>query len=199
MGATFTVDLNVAGHPIPAVSLAWGLIPASHPRQDAPSYGTEIEVPAVVELLNLVAAGAITAEEARDCLNGLAVEINERMDKEYEDRWHRVERLTDVPEQPQEEPLDSRWVYAISTDENPKVVKIGVATNIAKRIKSLQIGSSTPLVLRWSAQGGYSLENHLHEAFRKQRTHGEWFDFRRVADPAKKINNAAQVFLSRFN
>jgi hypothetical protein len=65
-------------------------------------------------------------------------------------------------------------------------------------MRSLQIGSAATLVLRWSAQGGYPLENHLHEAFRKNRTHGEWFDFRRAADPAKKINEAAQVFLRRF-
>jgi hypothetical protein len=199
MGATFTVDLNVAGHPIPAVSLAWGLIPASHPRQDAPSYGTDIEVPAVIELLDLVAAGTITAAEARDCLNGLAVEINERMDREYEERWdHIEERRAYVPEQPQEERLDSRLVYAISTEDNPKLIKIGVATDIAKRMKALQIGSASTLVLRWSAQGGYPLEGHLHEAFRKKRVHGEWFDFRQAADPAKKINDAAQVFLRRF-
>lgn len=197
MGATFTVDLNVAGHPIPAVSLSWGLIGASHPRQDALSYGTDIEVPAVIELLDLVAAGTVSAAEARDCLNSLAVEINERMDKEYEERWDRIERPARVPEQPQQR-LDSRWVYAISTEDNPKVIKIGVATDIAKRIKSLQIGSAATLVLRWSAQGGYALENHLHEAFRKKRTHGEWFDFGRVADPAKKINEAARAFLGRF-
>ncbi|MGA4960266.1 GIY-YIG nuclease family protein [Streptomyces lavendulocolor] len=199
MGATFTVDLDVAGHPIRAVSVTWGLIQRSHIRQDAPSYGTDIEIPAVVELLDLVAAGAVSAEEARDALNDLAAEINERMDREYEERWDRVERArVRVPAQPQEERLDSRLVYAISTEDNPKVIKIGVATDIAKRMRSLQIGSAATLVLRWSAQGGYPLESHLHEAFRKKRMHGEWFDFRRVADPVKKISEAAQGFLRRF-
>lgn len=198
MGATFTVDLNVAGHLIGSVSLNWGLVGGSHIRQDAPSYGTDIEIPAVIEILDLVAAGAVTAAEARDCLESLAVEINERMDREYEERWDRVERQAAVPQQPQKERLDSRWVYAISTEDNPKVIKIGVATDIAKRMKSLQIGSAATLVLRWSAQGGYPLENHLHEAFRKRRMHSEWFSFDRVADPAKKINEEAQVFLRRF-
>jgi Meiotically Up-regulated Gene 113 (MUG113) protein len=198
VGATFTVDLDVAGHPIHAVSLTWGLIQGSHIRQDAPSYGTDIEIPAVIELLDLVAVGAVTAAEARDSLNSLAAEINERMDREYEERRDRIERLARVPEQPQEERLDSRWVYAISTEANPNVIKIGVATDIAKRMKSLQIGSAATLVLRWSAQGGYPLENYLHEAFCKKRTHGEWFDFGRVSDPAKKINEAARGFLRRF-
>jgi hypothetical protein len=199
VGATFTVDLDVSGHPIHAVSLTWGLIQGSHVRQDAPSYGTDIEIPAVIELLDLVAAGAVTAAEARDCLNSLAVDINERMDREYEERWDRIEKQrTSAPAQPQKERLDPRWVYAISTEDNPKVIKIGVATDIAKRMKSLQIGSAATLVLRWSAQGGYPLENHLHETFRKKRTHGEWFDFGRAADPVKKINEAARGFLRRF-
>lgn len=199
MGATFTANLNVAGHSIRDVSLTWGFVQGGHLRQDAPSYGTDIEVPAVVELLDLIAAGVVTVAEARESLNDLASEINERMDREHEERWdHTERRRAPVPEQPQQECLDPRWVYAISTEGNPKVIKIGVATNIAKRVKSLQIGSSDRLVLRWSAQGGYPLEAHLHEAFRKNRTHGEWFDFHRAADPVKKITGAALVFLRRF-
>lgn len=198
MGATFTVDLDIAGHPIHAVSLTWGLIQGSQVRQDAPSYGTDIEIPAVIELLDLVAAGTVTVAEARESLNNLATQINERMDREHEERWDRIERRTRVPEQPPEERLDSRLVYAISTEDNPKAIKIGVATDIAKRMKSLQIGSAATLVLRWSAQGGYPLEGHLHEVFRKDGMHGEWFDFRRVADPVKKIDEAARAFLRRF-
>lgn len=198
VGATFTVDLDVAGHPIHAVSLTWGLIQGSDIRQDAPSYGTDIEIPAVIELLDLVAAGTVTVAEVRDSLNSLATEINERMDREYEEHWGSSERRPRVPEQPKEERLDSRWVYAISAEDSPAAIKIGVATDIAKRMKALQIGSSATLVLRWSAQGGYPLENHLHEAFRKNRMHGEWFDFGQAADPVKKINEAARVFLNRF-
>ncbi|MGW2184136.1 GIY-YIG nuclease family protein [Streptomyces sp. NPDC001732] len=197
MAQTFTVHLNVGGHRIKNVSLNWGL-KGSDARQDASSYGMDIEVPAVIELLDLVAAGTVTAAEARDSLNSLATGINERMDREYEERWDRIERRAQVPQQPQEKRLDSRSVYAISTEDVPEIIKIGVATDIPERMKSLQIGSASMLVLRWNSQGGYPLEKHLHKEFRENHMQGEWFDFRRVADPVKKINEAAQAFLRRF-
>ncbi|MFW3477472.1 GIY-YIG nuclease family protein, partial [Streptomyces microflavus] len=61
--------------------------------------------------------------------------------------------------------LDKRWVYAVSSEADPKAIKIGVAGDIDRRVRSLQIGSASRIVLRWSEQGGYPLERHLHTAF----------------------------------
>ena len=197
MAQSFTVQLDFGSHRIESVALQWGLVLSGDTRRDAPSWGTDIEVPAVIELLDLIAAGAITAEQARDKLNRLTTAINEKMDREWEE-------MTELMEQPlpraarREIRFDDRWVYAISTDDTPHSIKIGVAKDIAKRMKSLQIGSATTLKLRWSARGGFALERYPHEQFNARRTHGEWFDFQGHPDPVEEINEAAQAILQRY-
>lgn len=203
MGSNFAVHLNVAGHRIEDVSMDWGLVQAGQIRCQEPSYGTGIEVPAVIQLLNLVVSGDASAEEVRDCLNHMATSINQEMDRQYS-RYLSFDEAPSDAQTPAQEPapkvpaLDSRWVYAVSSEADQKAIKIGVARDIYKRVRSLQIGSASPIVLRWSARGGYPLERHLHETFDKKRISGEWFDFRRVADPVKKIDGAAKSFLEQF-
>lgn len=198
MAQSFTVRLNVGGHRIEDVHLHWGLR-GGEARQDTPSYGTDIEVPAVIELLDLIASGTIAVEEARDSLHRVATVINERMDSEYNELVEAMEQPWPRSAGKQEQLFDGRWVYAISTDENPKVIKIGVATDIAQRMKSLQVGSATRLELRWSARGGYPLERHLHDHFQERRTHGEWFNFRGLPNPFEEIDVAARHFLTRYD
>ncbi|MFF3930398.1 hypothetical protein [Streptomyces hirsutus] len=65
-------------------------------------------------------------------------------------------------------------------------------------MKSLQTGSASLLVLRWSARGGFLLERHLHDRFTQRRINGEWSDFRRVADPVQEIAEAADELLRQF-
>ncbi|GHE56224.1 hypothetical protein GCM10018785_26890 [Streptomyces longispororuber] len=197
MAQSFTVQLDFGSHRIEDVTLHWGLGRSADARRDASSRGTDIEVPAVVELLDLVAAGALTAEQARDKLNRLATAINERMDRNYEEMIEAMEQFGSRAVH-EEIRFDDRWVYAISTDSIPNSIKIGVAKDIAQRMKSLQIGSATTLKLRWSARGGFPLERYLHEHFNSVRTHSEWFDFQGCPDPAKKIDEVARAFLQRY-
>ncbi|WP_328842872.1 GIY-YIG nuclease family protein [Streptomyces sp. NBC_00258] len=202
MGQTFTVHLKIADCPIRGVSLNWRLFQGSEVRREAPSYGTDIEIPAVIEILDLIESGAATAQEARAVLNTVATKIIEEKAREYEDledRMKSVEAVMSVRRRiPKQPALDSRWVYVVSSEDNPKAVKIGVATEIEGRMKSLQAGSASPLVLRWSARGGFLLERHLHDRFDQRRINGEWFDFRRVADPVEVIVEAADEFLRQF-
>lgn len=199
MPSSFTMDLNVAGHRIQDVAVTWGLVQAGSARSGAPSYGTDIEVPAVIQLLDLVASGVVSAEEVRDGLNQIAASIIDQMHREnshdlsFTDEPPRVQRP--VLETPA---LDSRWVYAVSSEADPKAIKIGVAQNIEKRLRTLQMGSASPIVLRWSTRGGFPLERHLHETFDKKRIGGEWFDFRRATNPVKVISDAAAVFLATY-
>lgn len=197
MAQSFTVRLHVGGHRIEKVRLHWGLW-AGDARQDAPSYGTDIEVPAVIELLDLIASGTIAAGDVRDYLNHIATAINERKDREHAELEKAMEQSSPRPA-PKRKHFDERWVYAISTDENPDFIKIGVATDIAKRVKSLQLGSATTLELRWSVRGGYPLERHLHAQFDENRTHSEWFDFQDITDPVGEIDVAARHFLRRYS
>jgi uncharacterized protein (UPF0212 family) len=203
VGRTFTVHINVAGHSINDVKLAWGLVDSGEGRRSAPSFGTHIEVPAVVELLDLVVSGKVTAAEARDILHRIATKINDRMDEELDRQLETMERaermaLHSFPRQSPRE-LDSRSTYAVSSEADPKAIKIGVATDTDRRLKSLQVGSASPILLRWSSAGGFALERHLHDTFGDRRISGEWFDFRDVDDPAALINEAAQEFLQQFD
>ncbi|MEU9546683.1 GIY-YIG nuclease family protein [Streptomyces mirabilis] len=197
MAQSFTVHLDFGSHRIENVALQWGVGLGGDTRRDAPSSGTDIEVPAVVEILDLIAAGTITAEQARHKLNRLTTAINEQMHREWGE-------MTELMEQPLPRAVrkkirfDDRWVYAISTDDTPYSIKIGVAKDIAQRMKSLQIGSATTLELRWSARGGFPLERYLHEQFDARRTHGEWFDFQGRPDPVQEIHEAAQTFLQQY-
>lgn len=203
MARTYSVDLESNGHHVLGVALMCDLgsinRSISDVRAQSPAYGAYVEIPAVIELLDLVAAGAVPLEEVRNDLMQLGTEINEDQEREVA-RW-RQGAVEEEAHQQRDDPVrqtDSRWVYVVSSEDNPKVVKIGVASNIERRIKNLQVSAPTRIILRWSARGGLPLESHLHEKFRRRRMSGEWFDFRRVANPVKLISEAAGVFLADY-
>lgn len=54
-------------------------------------------------------------------------------------------------------------------------VKIGRATDIARRLESLQTGGALPLKLLAVAAGGETEERALHFRYRHTRIRGEWF------------------------
>jgi hypothetical protein len=68
------------------------------------------------------------------------------------------------------------FVYIIEAVGTGRV-KIGRATDVFKRIESLQTSSPFPLKLRaaWS-NGDPQLEQKLHARFAKERVQGEWFE-----------------------
>lgn len=55
------------------------------------------------------------------------------------------------------------------------LIKIGCAINPEKRRKELQTGSSAPLSLLNSWEGGRKLEGRIHQRFAHLRADGEWF------------------------
>lgn len=79
-------------------------------------------------------------------------------------------------------------VYAIGA-EGSSVVKIGVTTDLAKRLAGIQNGNPNRLVVRWKAPGDRMLEKWLHVKFQRHRMSGEWFDFR-DQDPIAAIQDA---------
>ncbi|MFD3565817.1 GIY-YIG nuclease family protein [Streptomyces sp. NPDC058667] len=52
-------------------------------------------------------------------------------------------------------------VYVVSSEASPNMIKIGVATNLAQRLKSLQSGSGALLIARWTSRGGLAPESGL--------------------------------------
>ena len=58
--------------------------------------------------------------------------------------------------------------------------KIGIASNLDKRLKSIEMASGVPCekVLEFHiGDNAYDVEQELHENFKEYRTVGEWFDF----------------------
>lgn len=70
--------------------------------------------------------------------------------------------------------------------EGTPAVKIGVTTDLRKRLKDLQTGSPIPLTLLWKTPGTRGLEAEVHTFLDPYRTHGEWFDFGSV-DPVALV------------
>lgn len=66
------------------------------------------------------------------------------------------------------------FVYIISDGTN---IKVGVANNVNRRLKSLQTGNPNTLTLEFSEYRNqpYKLETYLHQQLAKYRTKGEWY------------------------
>lgn len=68
-------------------------------------------------------------------------------------------------------------------------IKIGTASNLQRRVETLQCGCPEPLVVLATISGGRRDEALFHAALRPHRTRGEWFkpvpDVLRAIDEAK--------------
>jgi hypothetical protein len=200
MPVSHSFDVKIAGHTLRGVSVHWGLHLDEGARADAPAYGMHIEAPAVVELLGLVASGTVTPEKVQALLHAIARRARETNDRDYEAMLEAMEATTQSSRrvvEPDPQP-DPRWVYAVSSEDRPRTVKIGLTKQIQSRMKSLQTGSASPLSLRWYGRGGALLEQHLHSHFAGIRVSGEWFDFSAVEDPVELIAAEAVAFLQQF-
>lgn len=55
-------------------------------------------------------------------------------------------------------------------------IKIGMARDVAVRMKTLQTAHPVKLTLLVSCDGGATVEREYHQRFAEHRRHGEWFD-----------------------
>ena len=78
-------------------------------------------------------------------------------------------------------PQDNRlrqYVYIIENQDNG-AIKIGVAQNVEKRLKQLQTGSVSELILVYRSilcSNAFEVEKFMHEKFFNSHIRGEWFD-----------------------
>lgn len=195
-GAGFSVDFSFSDHHLRGVSLT---MTVAHrrgwPTQGARESRTEIDVLAVMDMLELVDQGVVSAAEVREVLEDAVGELKEEFEHEEEllgqDRGGLLQRDTTAGQARR----DDRLVYVVSSQVDPKAVKIGVSRDVPGRLKTLQSGSGSPLVVRWTSSGGGWLEERLHERFAERALGREWFDFRDVTDPAQMIDRAARKLL----
>jgi hypothetical protein len=86
-------------------------------------------------------------------------------------------------------------VYVIGSDEQPGLVKIGIATNVELRVAELQTANPFPLKVittkEYSSKTqARSVEAGLHRLYSAERVSGEWFriaDVQALADFVKGI------------
>ncbi|MFF4090377.1 GIY-YIG nuclease family protein [Streptomyces nigra] len=81
-------------------------------------------------------------------------------------------------------------VYVLGTPGS-NTVKIGMTTNLTKRLRDIQRMSPVPLAALWTTPGGRELEVRLHRHFASLRSHGEWFTFTE-GDPVAQIKAAVE-------
>lgn len=65
-------------------------------------------------------------------------------------------------------------IYFIQEDRDGPI-KIGVASNVKRRLQGLQVSSAHELHLRATMNGNALVEKELHERFAEWRIRGEWF------------------------
>ncbi|WP_326806070.1 GIY-YIG nuclease family protein [Streptomyces sp. NBC_01788] len=195
-GARFSVDFSFNDHWLREVSLT---VTVAHRRgratQAEPEPHTEIDVLAVMDMLDLIDRGAVSAAEVRGVLEEAVGELREEFERGEELSDQDTGGLRQRDATAGQEHCDDRLVYAVSSQADPKAVKIGVSKDVLARRKTLQSGSGSLLVVRWTSSGGGWLEERLHERFAARALGGEWFDFRDVADPVQMIERAARKLL----
>lgn len=77
--------------------------------------------------------------------------------------------------------------YLVAAEGSP-LVKIGIASDPARRLRELQTGQPMDLTLLWSATGDF--ERDLHAHFAAYRVRGEWFDLTSLGDAIDVVKAA---------
>ncbi|MFD6460094.1 GIY-YIG nuclease family protein [Streptomyces roseolus] len=192
-----TADLSIADHEFRDISLTVSYPRRQHGEADTPGSRTRIDMRTVIEMLQLVEQGAFSATALLARLQPLLDEA------EMVDEHDEQEVASTVPEAPlRRTPAelvrsDLRSVYAVSSEAEPKMIKIGVSKDVGVRRRTLQSGSGFPLVVRWTSPGGGYLEGRLHECFAGRAVGREWFDFRDAENPLREIAEAAGAVLQQ--
>ncbi|MET8621305.1 MULTISPECIES: GIY-YIG nuclease family protein [Streptomyces] len=190
-----TADISVADHEFRDISLT-----VSHPRKrpgdaETPGPRTDIGMRTVIEMLQLVEKGALSATALLATLQPLLREAESEDERDVEEvTWTASEApLRRTPADLVRS--DPRSVYVVSSEAEPKMIKIGVSKDVRARRRTLQSGSGSPLVVRWTSPGGGYLEGRLHQCFVSRAVGREWFDFRDAENPLRVIAETAGAVL----
>ena len=120
--------------------------------------------------------------EYRKSLNGKQVDFHSNniesilKIKEYVDqKIDKAGIITNINQTKQKDNILKKHIYFIS---NGAYCKIGIATNLKRRISDLQVGNTNQLTLLYSFQTtDYdNIEKQLHKLFEPFKVSGEWYD-----------------------
>lgn len=200
MARSFTTTISLNGHQVEGTRWEWGG-PTSCPedRRGADGWGTTVETAAVIQLMDLVVAGEVTAEQVRTALTDVAEAINEECDVfEFDETGAMIGyKEGKEPSYPDARPVRSGTVppqrlightYLVGIKGSP-FVKIGyTGLEPKKRLAALQTGH--PEVLTLLGTWGGNQEGALHRHFAEYRVRGEWFDLTSLGDPVEAVEAA---------
>ncbi|WP_051057037.1 GIY-YIG nuclease family protein [Bradyrhizobium yuanmingense] len=127
----------------------------------------------VVRFLDLVKQGHADWLSSHN-LRGRALR---RAGSPFSEAYDHLEKWLAENAPPKKPRSPSGFVYFIGQVENPDVVKIGFATDVAERLATLQTGSPFTLTLVASFPGTMKAEKLLHRQFASDCIRGEWFKF----------------------
>tara|TARA_B100000700_G_scaffold267699_1_gene307775 strand:- start:42595 stop:42864 length:270 start_codon:yes stop_codon:yes gene_type:complete len=74
--------------------------------------------------------------------------------------------------------MKKNYIYILQKRNIPKEIKIGVTDDIDKRLKNIQTGNSSEIIVYYieEREDAYKVEKKLHNFFDKYRLEkGEWF------------------------
>ena len=86
-------------------------------------------------------------------------------------------------------------IYIIQNTKN-KNIKIGVTSNITKRLSSLQCGSDYKLEVKFLSapvKNVLKIESAIHNEFKRENTHGEWFELN-IDKAISKIKETIKLY-----
>ena len=86
-------------------------------------------------------------------------------------------------------------IYIIQNTKN-KNIKIGVTSNITKRLSSLQCGSDYKLEVKFLSapvKNALKIESTIHNEFKRENTHGEWFELN-IDKAISKIKETIKLY-----
>lgn len=71
-----------------------------------------------------------------------------------------------------------QYVYLIKCNSQPEYYKVGIAIDVENRLAQLQTGSPFELTIEecYSFDNAEIVERAIHQAWKKVRVRGEWFD-----------------------
>lgn len=64
------------------------------------------------------------------------------------------------------------YLYFIESENR---IKIGISTNVERRLRDIGLHLAVPPTLIGFIEGGYALEKHVHGILAEHRLNGEWF------------------------
>jgi hypothetical protein len=102
------------------------------------------------------------------------IEIRWRLSDEWSAaNWLRI--LEDLRKQDTRHYFNPTAVVYFARADGAEEIKIGTSTQLARRIRALEVSSRSKITVLATVVGSYKVEAWIQDRFRRARVRGEWF------------------------